>query len=186
MRFLAAPPEGIRLFLVYGSDPGAITERARQLEQIALKRGGGDAVLRFGSDELSADPGRIADEAYSASLFGGEPVIALRVLDGRHNVIGARAAAARPPARSRLADRGGGRAGTTSPLRKAFEDVAQRRRAADLCAGGREPDGLHPRRRGGGRNRDRAGGARAPFRDARRRPAREPRRTGEALPLRRR
>ena len=33
--------------------------------------------MRFGSDEISSDPGRIADEAYSASLFGGEPVIAL-------------------------------------------------------------------------------------------------------------
>ena len=88
-RFLASPPEGVRLFLVYGSDSGAITERARALEQLALKRGGGEAVLRIGSDELSDEPGRVADEANSASLFGGEPVIALRVLDGRHNVVGA-------------------------------------------------------------------------------------------------
>src|SRR6266404_4186890 len=88
-RFLAQPPEGVRLFLLYGSDPGAITERARTLEQLALKRGRGETVLRVGSDELSAEPGRVADEANSASLFGGEPVISLRVLDGRHNVIGA-------------------------------------------------------------------------------------------------
>jgi len=88
-RFLAKLPDGLRLFLVYGSDSGAITERARALEQLALKRGRGEAVLRVGSDELSAEPGRIADEANSASLFGGEPVISLRVLDGRHNVIGA-------------------------------------------------------------------------------------------------
>ena len=63
-RFLAAPPEGIRLFLVYGSDSGAITERrppARALAVAARRRG--DAVLRFGSDELSGEPGRVADEA---------------------------------------------------------------------------------------------------------------------------
>ena len=86
--FCAAPPEGIRLFLVYGSDSGAVTERARQIERVALLRGKGE-VNRFGSDELSAEPGRIADEAASPQLFGGEPVITLRVLDGRHNVFGA-------------------------------------------------------------------------------------------------
>ena len=69
-RFLKKPAEDIRLFLLYGSDSGAITERARTLEQLALKRGGGEAVLRVGSDELSAEPGRLADEANSASLFG--------------------------------------------------------------------------------------------------------------------
>src|SRR4051812_43570428 len=88
-RFAASPPEGIRLFLVHGNDAGAVTEKARLLERIALQRGGGDAVIRFGSDELSASPGRLADEASSASLFGGEPVLSLRVFDGRHNVIGA-------------------------------------------------------------------------------------------------
>ena len=58
---------GLRLFLLYGSDAGAITERARRIESIALKRGGGDVALRLGSDELSGSPGRIADEAYSTS-----------------------------------------------------------------------------------------------------------------------
>ena len=88
-RYLAAPPEGIRLFLIHGNDAGAITERARLVERVALARAAGDAVLRFGSDTIGDDLGRIADEANSTSLFGGEPVISLRVLDGRHNVIGA-------------------------------------------------------------------------------------------------
>jgi DNA polymerase-3 subunit delta len=87
-RFCASPPDGVRLFLIYGNDPGAITERARQVERVATLRGGG-GVNRFGSDEISGDPARIADEAFSAQLFGGEPVISLRVLDGRHNVLGA-------------------------------------------------------------------------------------------------
>ena len=120
--FIAAPPENMRLFLVYGSDQGAITGRARLLEQFALKRGGGDTVVRFGSDELSADPGRIADEAYSASLFGGEPVIALRVLDGRHNVIGALQPLLDRPPNSAWVIVEASDLGKTSPLRKAFED----------------------------------------------------------------
>jgi DNA polymerase-3 subunit delta len=120
-RYLASPPEGIRLFLVYGSDSGAITERARKIERLALKRGGGETVLRVGSDELSADPGRISDEANSASLFGGEPVIALRVLDGRHNVIGAlQPLLDRPPEAGWVIVEAAELA-PASPLRKSFE-----------------------------------------------------------------
>jgi DNA polymerase-3 subunit delta len=120
-RYLAAPPATVRMFLLYGSDPGAISERARLMERVALQRGGGDSVLRLGSDEIASDPGRIADEAFSASLFGGEPVIALRVLDGRHNVIGAlQVLFERPPEAAWLVLEAG-ELSTANPLRKAFE-----------------------------------------------------------------
>jgi DNA polymerase III subunit delta len=120
-RFLKSPPESVRMFLVYGSDSGAITERARMLEQLALNRGHGEAVLRIGSDELSNEPGRVADEANSASLFGGEPVIALRVLDGRHNVAGAlQPLFDRPPDAAWIVVEAGD-LNTTNPIRKAFE-----------------------------------------------------------------
>ncbi|MGH6922300.1 MAG: DNA polymerase III subunit delta [Propylenella sp.] len=120
-RFLAAPPDSLRLFLVYGSDQGAITERARRVERLAVKRGGAETVTRIGSDELSSDPGRVVDEVQSASLFGGEPVVALRVTDGRHNVIGAVGPVLdRPPDAAWLIVEAGDLA-STSPLRKAFE-----------------------------------------------------------------
>lgn len=86
-RILASPPAEYRVFLAFGSDSGAVTERARMVERVALKRGGGDRVLRLASDELSASPGIIADECFGGSLFGGEPVVSLRVLDGRHAVL---------------------------------------------------------------------------------------------------
>lgn len=55
-------------------------------------------MVRFGSDTIADRAGAISDEARSASLFGGEPVISLRVTDGRHNVIGAlRDLLERPP-----------------------------------------------------------------------------------------
>ncbi len=120
-RYLASPPGGMRLFLIHGTDAGAITERARVVERIALMRGGGDEVLRIGSDELSSNPGRIVDEAYAASLFGGEPVIALRVLDGRHNVIGALEQLFERPPDSAWLIVEAAELSPTSPLRKAFE-----------------------------------------------------------------
>jgi DNA polymerase-3 subunit delta len=135
-RFLASPPDGVRLFLIYGNDAGAITERARLVERIALKRGGGDQVLRFGSDEISANPGRIAEEAYSASLFGGEPVVSLRVLDGRHNVIGAlQPLFDRPPEAAWLVVEAG-ELTPASPLRKAFEAAARAAAVATYQAEG--------------------------------------------------
>lgn len=120
-RFMRSPAADMRMFLVYGSDSGAITERARTLEQMALKRGRGESVLRVGSDEIAAEPGRISDEANSSSLFGGEPVIGLRVLDGRHNVIGAlQPLFDRPPEAAWLIVEAGD-LNTTNPVRKAFE-----------------------------------------------------------------
>jgi len=138
-RFAAAPPENVRLFLIYGSDAGAITERARRIETLALKEGGGDRVLRLGSDELSSDPGRIADEAYAMSMFGGEPVISLRILDGRHNVIGALDALFERPPEAAWVIVEAGELSPTSPLRKAFEAAEH---AAALPTYGLEGAGL--------------------------------------------
>jgi DNA polymerase-3 subunit delta len=115
----------MRLFLVYGDDAGGVTERARALERMALQRGGGDEVLRLGSDELSADPGKVLDEAYAASLFGGEPVISLRVLDGRHNVAGAVTPLCDRPPEAAWVIVEAGELSKTSPLRKAFESSPQ-------------------------------------------------------------
>jgi DNA polymerase-3 subunit delta len=118
--FVKNPPPGVRLFLVYGDDAGGVTERARALEAVAVKRGGGE-VLRIGSDELSADPGKLSDEAYAASLFGGEPVISLRVLDGRHNVAGAIEPLCERPPEAAWVIVEAGELSKTSPLRRAFE-----------------------------------------------------------------
>jgi DNA polymerase-3 subunit delta len=120
-RFCAAPPDGIRLFLLHGVDAGAITERARLIERVALQRGGGDTVLRLGSDILSDRPGVLVDEARSASLFGGEPVLSLRILDGRHNVLGAvQELLGKPPDAAWLIVEAGELKGDNS-LRRAFE-----------------------------------------------------------------
>ncbi|MYZ46835.1 DNA polymerase III subunit delta [Propylenella binzhouense] len=120
--FLADPPAAIRLFLFYGSDAGTVTERARKVEALARLRGA-DAPLRLGSDEIGSDPGRIADEAFAASLFGGTPLVTLRVLDGRHNVM-----AALEPVLARVPDEAvviveAGDLRADNALRKAFEQA---------------------------------------------------------------
>jgi DNA polymerase-3 subunit delta len=57
----------------------------------------------------------------SASLFGGEPVISVRVLDGRHNVIGAiQEVLERPPDAAWLVIEAG-ELKKDSPLKRAFE-----------------------------------------------------------------
>jgi DNA polymerase III subunit delta len=120
-RFLSGP-SGTKLFLVYGPDQGAVSERAGQIEAAARNRDpSGGTLRRVASDELSADPGLIADEAYSASLFGGAPIIRLRVTDGRHNVAGAvEPLFERPPEEAWLIVEAGDLR-PAAPLRKLFE-----------------------------------------------------------------
>lgn len=119
-RFLASPPPAMRLFLLFGGDAGAVTEGARRLEAAAVGRGG-SAAIRFGSDEIAADPGRLADEAFAGNLFGGSPVIALRVLDGRHNVMAALAPLLERPPPDAVVIVEAGDLKADSALRKAFE-----------------------------------------------------------------
>lgn len=87
-RFIAHPPDAVRMFLIHGVDAGTVTERGRATLQTALSRSSdGGNVIRLGSEELSQDPGRLSDEALSVSMFGGDPVIHIRINDGRHNLM---------------------------------------------------------------------------------------------------
>ncbi len=124
-RFLANPPENTRLFLVHGADAGGVTERVRTLEKLAQARDpGGGNLIRFQSDEVAADPGRISDEALSVSMFGGEPILSLRVSDGRHNVMPALAPMLETPPQGAWIIVAAAELRPTSPLRKAFEASA--------------------------------------------------------------
>jgi DNA polymerase III subunit delta len=75
-RFLARPPPHIYLYLVFGTDAGLVTERARKF----ILRSVDDPkdpfqLVRIGGDELAADPTRLADEANTIPLFGGRRAI---------------------------------------------------------------------------------------------------------------
>jgi len=122
--FVAAPPESIRLFLVYGPDQGAVTERAETLAAVlSARQPEGATLVRIGSDELSGDPGRIADEANADLLFGGPPLIRLKVVDGRHNVANAvRPLIEAPPEAAALIVEAEELRGSNA-LKKLFEDA---------------------------------------------------------------
>ncbi len=124
-RYLAAPPADVRLFLIFGPDAGAVTERARALEKLAQSRDpDGGNLIRLDSDEVAADPGRVSDEARSVSMFGGEPVLAVRVADGRHNVMPALAPLLEDPPNSAWVIVEAGDLKPSSALRKGFEACA--------------------------------------------------------------
>ncbi len=78
-RYVASPPKGLNLALVYGPDAGLVQERAEKL----LKSVVPDLTDPFNVSDLSetvllADPARLADEAASISMMGGRRVVRVR------------------------------------------------------------------------------------------------------------
>ncbi|HKQ11440.1 MAG TPA: DNA polymerase III subunit delta, partial [Rhizomicrobium sp.] len=78
-RYVAAPPKGLCVALVYGPDAGLVQERAEKL----LKSVVPDLTDAFNVADLSeatllADPARLADEAAAISMMGGRRVVRVR------------------------------------------------------------------------------------------------------------
>jgi len=75
-RFLARPPPHVYLYLVFGTDAGLVTERARKIVSRAVDDPKDPfQLVRIGGDELANDPARLADEANTIPLFGGRRAI---------------------------------------------------------------------------------------------------------------
>lgn len=87
--YLAKPPDEVRTFLFHGGDRGLAALRIERLLEAARARSGTIVLTRFDGAEVAADPGRVADEVRSGSLFGGEPVVHIRLNDGRQNLAAA-------------------------------------------------------------------------------------------------
>lgn len=69
--FVKSPQGGSGFFLLHGTDDGLIHERAKTLVK-ALNAGDSGALGVVRLDSAAAgDPGRLADEAYATSMFGG-------------------------------------------------------------------------------------------------------------------
>jgi DNA polymerase-3 subunit delta len=78
-RYVASPPKGLTMALVYGPDAGLVQERAEKL----LKSVVPDLTDPFNVSDLSeatllADPARLADEAAAISMMGGRRVVRVR------------------------------------------------------------------------------------------------------------
>ncbi|MBX9457013.1 MAG: DNA polymerase III subunit delta [Rhizobium sp.] len=65
-----------RIFLIYGQDRGLVSERAAALAAMTgVDLKDAFSFMRLDASDLSADPGRLYDEANSTGLFGGEKLI---------------------------------------------------------------------------------------------------------------
>jgi DNA polymerase-3 subunit delta len=76
-RFLNRPDLSQGIFLAYGPDAGLVRETAQRLVK---QFSGGDpgSVIVLDQSEIDADPGRLAVEARTTSLFGQSPIIRVR------------------------------------------------------------------------------------------------------------
>jgi DNA polymerase-3 subunit delta len=78
-KYVASPPKGLMVALVYGPDTGLVQERAEKL----LKTVTPDLTDPFNTVDLSdatlqADPARLADEAAAMSMMGGRRSVRVR------------------------------------------------------------------------------------------------------------
>ncbi len=83
-RFLTRPPPEVSLVLIFGPDAGLVRERAQMLVERAS--GGTDdpfCLVKLEASDISSDPARLADEAFTVSLFGGRRVVWIRDGSGR-------------------------------------------------------------------------------------------------------
>jgi DNA polymerase III subunit delta len=74
--FLKSPKPECRAALVYGPDAGLVTERAKALAQIFIKRGPGPAeIVRLDERDLSEDPARLEIEINTKPMFAAQSVV---------------------------------------------------------------------------------------------------------------
>ena len=84
-RFIAKPAAPI--VLVHGSDAGLVRERTDALIKSSVENPGDPfSVAKIESEELAANPGKLADEANTVPLFGGRRAVLLKI-SSRHNVL---------------------------------------------------------------------------------------------------
>jgi DNA polymerase III subunit delta len=119
-RLIARPPQDIVFYLVYGPDTGLVSERAKTLVGAFSDPGDPFAVVRIEASELTANPSRLADEAYAVSMFSSRRAILVRD-GGRADLAGRiRALFKQPPVDTAIVVEAGDLK-KSSPLRVLFE-----------------------------------------------------------------
>lgn len=74
LRFLKAPDPKIRAALFYGPEAAQVTDHAEALAR-RLSADGESELVRLSARELAEEPGRLATEARTLSMFSGSKVI---------------------------------------------------------------------------------------------------------------
>ena len=77
--FLKAPPDGVRVVLVYGPDEGLVRERAEALGKTVVEDLSDPfLVTELEGAALNNDPARLADEVSAIAMTGGRRLIRVR------------------------------------------------------------------------------------------------------------
>ncbi|RUT30140.1 DNA polymerase III subunit delta [Arsenicitalea aurantiaca] len=77
-RYLARPDLDEGIFLAYGPDAGLVRETAQRLVRHFARDDANASIVTLDGSEIDADPGRLAVEAKTPSLFGEKRVIRVR------------------------------------------------------------------------------------------------------------
>lgn len=78
-RFIERMPPELSAVLLYGSDPGLVSERSERIAKTIAadpKRPG--EIIRIDEDDLAGDPDRLAVELRTVSMFGDRRIVRLR------------------------------------------------------------------------------------------------------------
>jgi DNA polymerase III subunit delta len=120
-KFIAKPDPAQPIVLIYGPDAGLVRERVDALVRASVDDPNDPfALARIESEELSANPGRLADEANTVPLFGGRRAVLLRV-NSRHNIVPSIEVVLQAPPRDCRIVIEAGELRKTAPLRALFE-----------------------------------------------------------------
>lgn len=77
--FLKKPNPNARVILVYGPDSGLVTARTTQLAKTQIPDLSDPfALSNLTGDQITSDPARLNDEAFAASLMGGERLVLIK------------------------------------------------------------------------------------------------------------
>ncbi|CAI9414614.1 hypothetical protein ANOBCDAF_03252 [Pleomorphomonas sp. T1.2MG-36] len=124
-RLVARPPQDITFYLVYGPDTGLVSERARAIASAFSDPSDPFALVRIEASELTANPTRLADEAYAVSMFSSRRAILVRDGGGRADLAGRfRALFKEPPIDTAIVVEAGDLK-KSSPLRVLFEQESR-------------------------------------------------------------
>ncbi len=74
--FLAKPDPGVRTILLFGTDPGLVSERSQKLAQTLARREQPEGeIVRLDETDLDGDSGRLSVELLTVPMFGGAKIV---------------------------------------------------------------------------------------------------------------
>ncbi|APH70266.1 DNA polymerase III subunit delta [Aquibium oceanicum] len=120
--WLSRPDSGTAVVLIYGSDRGLVSERAKRFSMsTGLDPDDPFSVVKLEASDIDSDPGRLADEANTVSMFGGRRLIWVRNAGAQKGLVSAVKALVETPPRDTVVLIEAGELKKGSPLRSSIE-----------------------------------------------------------------